>query len=154
VGIFATVLDLAGIEAPPTLQGGSLAPLARGEADAAPGPVLSELHVFREFDSETPRPDPQMQNDRRYRLLREGSRKLVVTSKGDALLYDLGVDPGETRDLATERPEELAQLRVRLASVEREIGLPAIDAAIAEGGAQPELDEATRERLRALGYAE
>jgi arylsulfatase A-like enzyme len=154
LSVFATVLDLAQIAPPPTLQAGSLVPLARGETTDGAGPILSELHVSRELATDTSRSDPQMKSDRRYRLLREGSLKLVETSKGEAFLYDLSADPAETRDLAAERPAELAAMRARMASVQQEIRLPAIDAEVTGGGAQPQLDEATRERLRELGYAE
>jgi arylsulfatase A-like enzyme len=154
LGVFATVLDLAGLPAPPTLQVGSLAPLARGE-DGTGGPILAELHRQTELALGPPRrgSDPQMDATLRYRLLREGSLKLVATSAGDHLLYDLAVDPGETRDLAAERPADLAHMRARLAQIGSEFGLPALDAETADGDA-PELDEATRAQLRALGYAE
>jgi len=154
VGVFATILDLAGIEAPPTLQVGSLVPLARGESADGGGPILSELHMFRELASEAVRPDPQMKTDRRYRLLREGSFKLVTTSQGESFFYDLASDPGETHDLAAERPDEVLAMRARLAQVQEEIGLPALDAPIEAAGDEPKLDEATQERLRALGYAD
>jgi arylsulfatase A-like enzyme len=95
-----------------------------------------------------------MHADRRYRLFREGSLKLVVSSEGDALLYDLAADPGETRDLAAERPADLARMQSRLAAVSEQIGLPALDAPLSAGGGAPEMDEATREQLRALGYVE
>jgi hypothetical protein len=95
-----------------------------------------------------------MQSGRRYRLLREGPLKLVTTSKGEAWLYDLSQDPHETRDLSAERPEDLARMRARLAEVEKSLGLPEIDAPLAVGEEAPPLDEATREQLRALGYAE
>jgi len=154
LGVFATILDLAEIEAPPTLQVGSLVALATGESQDGGGPILSELHVFGELRPESPRPDPQMKADRRYRLLREGSLKLVVTSQGESFFYDLASDPGETRNLAAERPADVVAMRARLAQVQEEIGLPAIDAPIAAGEDTPELDAATRERLRALGYAD
>jgi hypothetical protein len=106
------------------------------------------------FTDETAPRDPQMHMDRRYRLFREGNLKLVTSSKGDVLLYDLAADPRESRDLAAERPAELAQMQQHLAAVGAQIGLPALDAPLAAGGAAPELDEATRARLRELGYAE
>jgi arylsulfatase A-like enzyme len=154
VGVFATIVDLAGIEPPPTLQVGSLVPLARGEAREGGGPILSELHVAREIATERSQNDPQMHPDRRYRMLREGPLKLVASSKGDYHLYDLRADPRESRDLAGARGEALATLRARLAQVEAELGLPALDAPLAAGKPPPELDAATRERLRALGYAD
>jgi arylsulfatase A-like enzyme len=156
LGVYATIFDLAGLEAPPTLQVGSLAPLATGAADAG-GPILAELHPLvmdtRNADAPAAR-DPQMHLDRRYRLFREGSLKLVTSSKGDALLYDLAADPRESRDLSAERPADLARMQAQLAQVGAQIGLPALDAPLAVGDAAPELDEATRARLRELGYAE
>ncbi len=154
VGVFATLLDLAGLEPPPTLQVASLAPLAAGATQDGGGPVLSELHVFREVASGDARPDPQMHGDRRYRLLRDGNLKLVVSSKGDTFLYDLAAAPKETRNLAAERPDEVARMQARLAAAQQQNALPAIDAVLATGEEPPELDEATRERLRALGYSE
>jgi arylsulfatase A-like enzyme len=153
VGVFATVLELAGIEAPPTLQVASLAALARGESRGG-GPVLSELHVSPEIRPGGVPKDPQMHYDRRYRLFREGSFKLIETSKGETFFYDLASDPGEKRDLAAERPSEVLAMKARLVQVEQEIGLPALDAPLAEGGETPELDAATREHLKALGYAD
>jgi arylsulfatase A-like enzyme len=155
VGVFATIFDLAGLEAPPTLQVGSLRPLATGEAGHGGGPILAELHPLPSAPvPDRPVTDPQMRVDRRYRLLRAGSLKLVTSSKGDALLYDLAADPGETRDLAVERPADLARMQARLAEASAEIGLPALDAPLEGDGDAPELDAATRERLRELGYAE
>jgi arylsulfatase A-like enzyme len=154
LGVFATVLDLAGIEAPQTLQVGSLVPLARGESKSGGGPILSELHVSPELRPQAARRDPQMHYDRRYRLLREGSFKLIETSKGETYFYDLSSDPGETHDLAAERPAEVSAMQASLAKVEREIGLPALDAPLTANGESPELDPATREHLRALGYTE
>jgi arylsulfatase A-like enzyme len=155
LGVYATIMDLAGLEPPPTLQVGSLAPLASGAAQGG-GPILAELHPMTGQGGfeQTRHGDPQMRADRRYRLLREGPLKLVVSSKGDALLYDLAADPGETRDLAAERPQDLARMQARLSEVGAEIGLPALDAPLAADGGAPELDAATRERLRELGYVE
>ncbi len=99
-------------------------------------------------------PDPQMQTGRRYRLFREGSLKLVTSSKGEALLYDLASDPAESRDLATERPADLAHMQQRLAAVAADLDLPDLDAAPAAGDDAPKLDAATQEQLRALGYSE
>jgi arylsulfatase A-like enzyme len=155
LGVFATVLDLAGLPPLPTLQVKSLRALAAGEAAEGGGPVFAELHPLpgRSFEEAAGR-DPQMHTDRRYRLFREGSLKLVISSKGDALLYDLAADPGETRDLAAERAADVAHMQARLAAASAEIGLPALEAPLGEGGGAPELDAATREQLRALGYTE
>jgi arylsulfatase A-like enzyme len=155
LAVFATVFDLAGLPAPPTLQVGSLRALAAREAEQGGGPIFAELHPLpgRASEEQADR-DPQMHMDRRYRLFREGNLKLVTSSRGDALLYDLAADPRETRDLAAERPADLARMRARLAAAGAAIGLPALDAKLGEGGGAPAMDEATREQLRALGYAE
>jgi arylsulfatase A-like enzyme len=154
LGVAATIFDLAGLEPPPTFQVGSLRPLATGESSAEGGPILAELHPMAGAPApEKKGSDPQMHTDRRYRLFREGSMKLVTSSKGDALLYDLAADPRESRDLAAERPDDVARMQARLAEVSTRIGLPALDAAL-EGGAAPDLDAATQERLRELGYVQ
>lgn len=155
VAAFATILDLAGIEPPPTLQVGSLAPLARGQAHARPGPVLSERMIATAMGVPAKAaPDPQMRGDLRYRLYRSGSWKLVERSDGMRFLYDLSRDPQERNDLAASRPDRLAALREELETVRIDLALPALDAELATGDAAPDLDEATSERLRQLGYIE
>jgi arylsulfatase A-like enzyme len=154
VGVFGTVVDLAGIEAPPTLQVGSLVPLASGAADGS-GPVLAEMSLMTAMGApERVLPDPQMHSGKRYRALRDGRQKLVATSTGERLLYDLAEDPAESRDLAGERPDEVARLAARLEAVRMELGLPALDVDLSQGEGAAELDPATRERLRQLGYVE
>jgi arylsulfatase A-like enzyme len=153
LGVYASVLDLAELPPPPTLQVGSLVPLARGEAPAQNGPILAELHRSDEIGRRD-WPDPQLKAGSRYRLLREGPLKLVAVSTGEHLLYDLAADPEETRDLGPERPADLARMVARLEEARAQLGLPALDAPIAAGEQAPELDDATKEQLKALGYAE
>jgi arylsulfatase A-like enzyme len=153
LGVFATILDLAGLAQLATLQVGSLAPLAAGEPGASGGPILAELQRSRELAREEPA-DVQMNGAQRYRLFRLGSLKLVERTGGPPLLYDLAADPGEARDLAAERPAEAARMLAQLETVRADLGLPAIDAPMDGGGERPELDAATREQLRALGYSE
>jgi arylsulfatase A-like enzyme len=72
----------------------------------------------------------------------------VRQGPGRVLLFDLERDPGETRNLARERPELVAELR------------SALDARTGAEAAMPPptrvapIDDATRERLVGLGYAE
>jgi arylsulfatase A-like enzyme len=61
-------------------------------------------------------------------------------------LYDLKKDPLETRDVAAERPQAFAELRDRLLAWERTNGVPS------GTRAAPQVDPATAEGLRALGY--
>jgi arylsulfatase A-like enzyme len=152
LGVFATIVELAGVEAPPTLQAGSLVPLAAPGADRGPadGPFLAEI-----LDPGTPgadRGDPQIRGTGHLRALRAGRWKLVESAAGERFLYDLEVDPVESRDLAAERPEQVAALHARLEAERARLGLPTLDQ-VGKGGAA-EVDEATKERLRELGYVE
>jgi arylsulfatase A-like enzyme len=155
VGVFATIVDLAGIEPPPTLQAGTLVPLARGAgADGSSDPVLSELVAAAGPGARASRDDPQMLKGQHLRAYRSGSWKLVEASQGGPFLYDLASDPAETRDLARERPEQLARLVAELEAVRTRLALPRLDELGGATGPAPELDAATQERLRELGYAQ
>jgi arylsulfatase A-like enzyme len=152
LGVFATIVELAGLDAPPTLQAGSLVDLAADGAPGGPanGPFLAEI-----LDPGTPRADrgdPQIRDDAHLRALRDGRWKLVESSTGERFLYDLGADPLESRDLAAERPGQVAALHARLDAERARLGLPTLDQV--GKGAAAEVDEATKERLRQLGYVE
>ena len=153
VGVYASILDLLGLEPPPTLQVGSLLPVIRGDAGPR-APVLAERFKASAMgvDFQSSR-DPLMQSDVRYRAYRDGRWKIIDTSTGAVFLYDLVADPGEEHDLASERPQQLVRLRSALDEVAGELGLPPLDADF-DRGAAPELDAETSERLKALGYLE
>ena len=150
VGVFATVLDLAGIESTGALHVGSLVPAISGGPPA--GPVLSERHMAPAFAA-SEGPNPLSDRSVRVRTYRAGSWKLAETSAGGLFLFDLASDPDETTNLATARPDQLARLRQELDTWRRALALPAVDASV-ERGEPPELDPEARERLRALGYVE
>jgi arylsulfatase A-like enzyme len=154
LSVAATVLDLAGLEPLPTFQTTSLAPLTTDPSRSA-GPILSELHPMKMDGAHaTGSTDPLMQTDRRYRVFRDGALKLVEASTGERWLFDLAADPGETRDVAAERPADLAIVAAHLHEVSVAIDLPALDRPLLAEGEQPDVDDATRERLQALGYVE
>jgi arylsulfatase A-like enzyme len=48
--------------------------------------------------------------DRAMRVVYDGSYKLITTSRGDRMLFDLARDPGEQDDLAAREPERTAEL--------------------------------------------
>ena len=87
----------------------------------------------------------------RYRAYRSGSWKLIEASDGETYLFDVVADPAESQNLASAHPQQLARLQASLENVRTELGIPPIDAAF-DPQASPELDPATQERLRALGY--
>jgi arylsulfatase A-like enzyme len=84
--------------------------------------------------------------DRRLKSLQIGRLKLIVSDHGQSELYDLKSDPGETTDLASERPEELAFLRDQLESWTGGSWKPG------QRGSLRGIDEETERELRALGY--
>jgi len=132
-----TLCTLEGIEALPTRTGADLAPVMRGEAAGEPARTLyfDELPVLHS--------------------LLAGPVKLIVYEEDEGRLgrhlYHLGEDPGEQHDLAGERPERADALEEALrrfyAPFER-AGLHRIDG----GGRFAVMDEATVDRLMALGY--
>jgi len=128
-----TVLDVAGIAPPATMQGVSLrlppTSPARTRPVFAEDPIWAGVMAIRTT---------------RYKLIQ------VTTGdprgRGQTQLYDLEVDPGETINLAPRRPDLVAQLDTDL----RRILAQAEETAITGQGA--ELSPEFRERLRRLGY--
>ncbi len=104
--------------------------------------------------------------------VRAGRYKLLTDRAGESpALYDLEADPGERTNLLASKPEVAAALQRHAAAYWQRVtpataatapatapaGATAPAAATPASDAQPadaEIDEATRERLRALGYIE
>jgi arylsulfatase A-like enzyme len=131
------------------------------EEDRKPRPVLSEYYrpeqVFRRIEKTGgARTRGQLaEYDRRMRAVIEDGWKLVWGSDGRHELYDLESDPKESHNLVDESSAQprRARLTQRLEELLRRYratsGSPeGSDAAL------PALDRATRDELRALGYAE
>lgn len=133
VDLVPTILEVCGLAVPPGLDGQSLLPIARGEEPADP-----PRPAFCEVDH----------GGHLAHALRRGSEKVMFCQRGTErrlLLYDLAVDPGEREDLAPSEPDRARLAEARMndfqASIQR-----------AEQRIEVAIDEATRERLRALGY--
>ena len=148
-----TVLDLAGIASPTSFEGRSLRPAMRRArqwtgvvsfvealfhktADGVPA-AYSEL--LRRADSKVP--------PAHTRSVVVGSHKLVVDARGVATFYDLDTDRGEQRAAVLTESDRHALEEAMATIAERAArhASPARTAAI---------DEQTRERMRALGYAD
>lgn len=104
--IMPTVLELAGVEIPDSVDGTSLAPVLRGDSE---NPVREYLHgEHAECYGYDKQPNHFMTDGRWKYIWR--------TSPGDELLFDLHDDPRECRNLASDsqHSDTLAKWRNRL----------------------------------------
>lgn len=173
VDLFPTILDVLGVENPPeTLQGRVVPPF--GEATDGE-PVFSETQL-RDFEPayysvrtdrwkyiETRRPSLAEVGRRMYRARDELSdTRYVLKTVRDAVLgklswapdrelFDLERDPGETTNLAAERPELVGRFQRQLAEWLRDCR--AANDALATAD-ENDIDAATAEQLKQLGYVE
>jgi arylsulfatase A-like enzyme len=90
--VMPTLLELAGIPPAVDLDARSLVPLIQGKAERLERAVVTETSL-------------------RGIALVDGGYKYVLQPGGEEALFHLRSDPAERRDLAPERPEELARLR-------------------------------------------
>jgi arylsulfatase A-like enzyme/Tfp pilus assembly protein PilF len=134
VDVMPTVLRAAGIAVPAQVQGKNLAALLRGQKEIPASPLYAETYLPRlHFDWSE------------LRSLQAGGYHFIDSSKPE--LYEVGSDPGETRNLFAERPAMGSELQRKLAEVIRQY-TPQQAQAQKTG-----LDEALAERLKSLGYA-
>ena len=139
--VYPTVCDVAGIEAPPWLQGSSLAPLVRGEARSIRDEIFAEVTFHAAFD-----PMRAVRTARWKYIRRFGPRRRPVLPNTDDSpskdrlldlgwaehelpeeeLYDLALDPGEADNLAGEAAHQtvLVNMRQRLERWMRETADP------------------------------
>ena len=111
--LYPTLLDLAGLPARPSqhVDGVSLAPLLQG-GDGEPHPALYWHFPHYHGSGNTP-----------SGAIRKGPLKLIEWFDDDRVeLYDLARDPGESRDLASDRPADTARLRAELVQWRLDVG--------------------------------
>ncbi len=138
--LYATVLDVAGVDAPVPRRCRSLL----GPPAEAGRPVVAEYAgvnepLLRELKGLNPDLD-EARLALAYETVRVGDLRLTVGSDGSVALYDLARDPGERVNLACERPGAVDSLKAHLPAFPRG-GNEGIDVG-------PEM----REWLRSLGY--
>ncbi len=110
--LYATVLDIAGIEPDPDVDGVSLTPILRDPA-AELGPRPLYWH-YPHYHSGGANP---------HSAIRDGDWRLVEHYAEDRIeLYNLAEDVGEEHDLAEEMPEKAAELRAKLHAWRASVG--------------------------------
>ena len=133
IDVAPTLLDLLGLPPLSQAQGTSLLPRL-SEQTAAP-PVYGESFYARFGYGFS-----------QLRSWRDDGLKYIHAPTPE--LYDVKADPGETENLATERPETVARLRDELRMWIQSTP-PVVDSEQSQRG----LDEEESARLRSLGYA-
>jgi arylsulfatase A-like enzyme len=101
--IFPTAVALAGATPPAAIQldGVNLTPFLTGDQKGTPHEIL----FWREQDAR-----PYLKSGGAW-AVRQGRYKLLKVGDAPEGLYDLAADLGETKDLAADQPERVAQLR-------------------------------------------
>lgn len=107
VDIYPTLCELAGLPAPQGLDGSSFAPILKDSAATTKDAIL---HVYprSQLLGRAVRTD-------RYRLV-EWKKIGEAADSAELELYDYETDPDETKNLAGDKPETVAQLRAILAT--------------------------------------
>lgn len=131
VDLSPTILELSGTSVPLEVQGSSLLPLIQGEGKP---PYIAF--------GESPHHGGQQ-----YAVL--AGYRLILSTDGDRVeLYELATDPLETKDLAEGDPRRTEVLKSYLAAWGKMIAATSLD----PDRRTEELDDATLEQLKSLGY--
>ena len=113
VDVYPSLMDMAGLPHPGGLDGHSLGPLAKDEPCERPDWVLSEFHGTS-------------LNTGCF-MLRRGAWKYIVYVGYPPQLFNLDEDPAEIRDLASQRPDVVADMDRLLRSI---VDYEAVDAKV------------------------
>ncbi|MBK7977201.1 MAG: sulfatase [Deltaproteobacteria bacterium] len=149
VDVFPTLLEAAGVAVP-------AGPRAPGSRSLRAAPSTPDRVRVAEYLGPEPRVEsiearyPGFRGDVLRRSLRAVQSpdgwKWISASDGAEELYHLGADPREERDRSSDERAPILALRQALTAWEAEAG------GERETGDEPEIDEAVRKRLEALGY--
>jgi arylsulfatase A-like enzyme len=102
--VFATAASVAGATPPPGMQGQVL--------PAVSHPILAEDEINAYLVSCC-----GQVYDRAVRVLVDGREKLITTSRGERMLFDVEEDPGETQNRAALEPERAEAMAQKLKSL-------------------------------------
>lgn len=105
IDVLPTVLTASGITPPKEVDGINLLPALRGETPLKERPWFSYMHQNKDAHASVHLGD--------WKLVAHGD---VLRERGESKLelYDLSKDPTETRDIASNNPKKVAQLRKHL----------------------------------------
>jgi arylsulfatase A-like enzyme len=151
VDVAPTILEMAGVAAAPTFEGRSLTHVRRGRPGSGQGWFATVLSSF----GDDPVPvasenlpfagSARLSSHKRTILL--GMRKLIRDVEGHSDYYDLHRDPGEQSPV---RSFDAIPSSLQYA-LEKFVNFVGFHAASDQ---TPDVDEKTRERMRALGYVQ
>lgn len=154
IDLFPTICDLIGIDPPDWLQGTSVMPIIRGDAEDVRGEIYAEVNYHAAYEPQ------RCVRTKRWKYIRRfddrtkpvlpncdhGSSKDVWMAHGwpqreipSEALYDLVFDPNETHNLVgqEEITEELAEMKARLYGWMRDTDDPLLKGAVrAPSGAE------------------
>jgi arylsulfatase len=116
--IMPTMLEMAGLEHPKTFNGNKVEPMRGHSMTGVLSATRKEVYAANEFQG------GEMQNGK---WMRQGDLKAVSVAPpfgtGKWALYDVVKDPGETRDLANEKPEALSRLMQAWDQYAKDVGV-------------------------------
>jgi choline-sulfatase len=135
IDVAPTILELAGLDVPSTMQGASLAGAIRGDEELHDRPAYTE--TFRTLYS---------YNWHELVGIRTPRWKYVRAPEDE--LYDLATDKRELRNLAADEPGMVSEMELSLQRLEKELGAGADFYRARTLASDPEM---TR-KMRALGY--
>jgi arylsulfatase A-like enzyme len=143
--IFPTILDAAGIAAPPEAEGESLLGWLRG-ATSTREAVFSDFYDKRGFNLQVSRRTPTNKTIEHF-------NRITHPKQAGVEHYDLAADPAEKTDLAPSRPEAMVSSLDRL-NEWLDARWQAHRSVEAAGGSSASLtmDAETMQKLKSLGY--
>lgn len=150
--IFTTIMDILGIaksEIPNDVRGRSLVP-KKLAGDPLPY-AISEYLVPNLARMRRLYPNCDINRyDRGLRAIRQNDYKSIFAFNGQCELYDLKTDPGETQNLAAQKPDLVQEMRSRLNDWLASVG--ATDDEGLGGEDEADIDPQVVKRLQDLGY--